>query len=307
MKNDMILLDGKKLAQKIKQELKDEIKELKKQGIIPHLGVILVGEDPPSIIYVRNKENACFDVGITTETKRFSVHDSQKLVINQIREWNKNRKISGILVQLPLPEHFSCEAVLSEIEPSKDVDGLSPDNLGRLITGKPLFYPCTPLGIIELLSAHNIPIEESHCVIIGRGALVGKPLANMLLLKQKCGNATVTVCHSRTRNLTEFTRMADILIVAIGKPEIIKEEMIKERVTIIDVGVNRIKTATGEKLVGDVDFLSVKDKVSAISPVPGGVGPMTVAMLLKNTVQAAKMSLRATEEHKSIERKCTSL
>lgn len=309
----MLLLDGKKVAAEIKASLKKEVVELKPKGIFPCLGVILVGEFPPSVIYVRNKETACQEVGINTKTMRLAENISENELLSYIENWNQDKTINGILVQLPLPKHINTQKVLDTIIPQKDVDGLSSYNLASLIANRePYFYPCTPLGIITLLKNYNITIEGRHCVIIGRGELVGKPLANMLL--QKSCNATVTVCHTKTPNLSSFTQQGEILIVAIGQAQCVKKVMVRNGAVVIDVGVNRIESKSTDqpqkepeltnltttnhpqtvstkqksKLVGDVDFDDVKDIVSAITPVPGGVGPMTVAMLLSNTVLAAK-------------------
>lgn len=286
----MIILDGKALAQQIRQEMKQEVNDLKIQGITPGLGVILVGEFPPSVIYVRNKENACTEVGIKTQTLRLKSDISEAALLDVINTWNQDKNINGILVQMPLPKHIEHQKILDTIKPSKDVDGLSTFNLGRLVAGEsPYFYPCTPLGIVEILKRNDIQIEGKHCVIIGRGELVGKPLANMLLKKEKAGNATVTVCHRKTNDIGHHTRQADILIVAIGQAEFLKKDMVRQGTVVIDVGVNRINISDNKtKLVGDVDYNAVKDIVSAITPVPGGVGPMTVTMLLNNTIRAAK-------------------
>ncbi len=287
----MILLDGKKLSAQIRNELKQEVVDLNKQGIFPNLGVILVGEFAPSVIYVRNKETACAEVGIKTETLRIKDDITEKELEAIIQGWNQDKKINGILVQMPLPRHINHQKILDSINPMKDVDGLSDKNLGHLIAGEsPKFYPCTPSGIIEILMRYEITIEGKHCVIVGRGELVGKPLANMLLRKDKIGNATVTVCHSRSENVGYYTRQADILIVAIGQPYFITADMVKQGAVVIDVGVNRINLFDNKtKLVGDVEFEPVSKIASAITPVPGGVGPMTIAMLLKNTVKAARI------------------
>lgn len=288
----MIILDGKTLAAKIRQELKLEVSELIKKNIVPHLGVILVGEFAPSVIYVRNKETACAEVGIKTQTLRFNEDITEQQLLEKIREWNDDKTIHGILVQMPLSKSIDEQKVLDAIKPFKDVDGLSAMNLGHLVSGKPpIFYPCTPSGIIELLIRYGITIEGKHCVVVGRGELVGKPLANMLLKKDKTGNATVTVCHSQTQNISNFTRQADILIVAIGQAKFIQKDMVKQGAIVVDVGVNRISKNGSTKLVGDVDFDEVSKIASAITPVPGGVGPMTIAMLLKNTVKAAKQQI----------------
>jgi len=287
----MILLDGKALSAKIRGELKNEVAGLITQGIVPHLGVILVGEFAPSVIYVRNKETACAEVGIKTQTLKLKDNTTEKELLGIIEEWNKDRNIHGILVQMPLPKGIDEQKILDSIKPYKDIDGLSTMNLGRLVSGdSPYFYPCTPLGIIELITHYGISIETKHCVIVGRGKLVGKPLANILLQKNRKLNATVTVCHSKTINIGDYTRQADILIVAIGRVNFITKEMVKPGAVVVDVGTNRINISVQKtKLVGDVEFETVKDIVSAISPVPGGVGPMTIAMLLKNTINAAKM------------------
>jgi methylenetetrahydrofolate dehydrogenase (NADP+)/methenyltetrahydrofolate cyclohydrolase len=281
-------LDGKKLSDQIKSELTTEVASLKQKGIFPKLGVILVGEFPPSIIYVRNKEKACFKVGIETETIRLARDIKIDTILSIIDKWNNDEKHHGILVQMPLPDHISQDEILMRINPKKDVDGLTPVNFGKLITSEPYFYPCTPLGIIELLKANQIEIQGKHVVIVGRGGLVGKPLANMLLQKNSDhGNATVTVCHTKTKDISAMTRQADILVVAIGSPKFLKRDMVKSGVVIIDAGTNRVEVNGEPKLVGDVDFEEVEKVVSAITPVPGGVGPMTVAMLLKNTIKSA--------------------
>lgn len=282
------ILDGKKLSDLIKTELTSEVTSLKQKGTIPKLGVILVGEFPPSIVYVRNKEKACLKVGIETETIRLTKDTKIEAILAIIDKWNNDEKHHGILVQMPLPDHISQDEVLMRINPQKDVDGLTPINFGKLITSEPYFYPCTPLGIIELLKANEIKIQGKHAVIVGRGGLVGKPLANMLLQKNSDhGNATVTVCHTKTKDIGAMTRQADILVVAIGSPKFLKADMVKQGVIIIDAGTNRVEVNGEQKLVGDVDFDEVKEVASAITPVPGGVGPMTVAMLLKNTVKSA--------------------
>ena len=286
------ILDGKKLSDQIKSELTSEVSRLKQKRIVPKLGVILAGEFPPSVVYVRNKERACLNVGIETETERLTKDTKIETILAIIDKWNNDEKHHGILVQLPLPDHISQDEVLVRINPKKDVDGLTPINFGRLISSEPYFYPCTPSGIIELLKANEIQIQGKHVVIVGRGELVGKPLANMLLLRNsERGNATVTVCHTKTKDIGEMTRQADILVVAIGSPKFLKGDMVKPGAVVVDVGVNRIEVEGGTKLVGDVDFDEVKEVASAITPVPGGVGPMTVAMLLKNTVKSAKNSI----------------
>jgi methylenetetrahydrofolate dehydrogenase (NADP+) / methenyltetrahydrofolate cyclohydrolase len=282
------ILDGKKLSDQIKSELATEVASLKQNGILPKLGVILIGEFPPSIVYVRNKEKACLKVGIETETIRLARETKIETILTIIDKWNNDEKYHGILVQMPLPDHISQDEVLMRISPKKDVDGLTPVNFGKLLTSEPYFYPCTPLGIIELLKANEIEIQGKHVVIVGRGGLVGKPLANMLLQKNPDhGNATVTVCHTKTKDISAMTRQADILVVAIGSPKFLKKDMVKPGVAIVDAGTNRVEVNGEPKLVGDVDFEEVEKVASAITPVPGGIGPMTVAMLLKNTVKSA--------------------
>lgn len=296
----MLLLDGKALAAKIREELKTHVAELKNQGVIPHLGVVLVGEFAPSVIYVRNKETACADIGIRTETLRLKDDISEQQLLDVINAWNEDKKTHGILVQMPLPKAIDEQKILDTIKYNKDVDGLSAKNLGYLIANRPpTFYPCTPLGIIEILTRYDISIEGKHCVVVGRGELVGKPLANILLKKEKKCNATVTVCHSKTEHIETYTRQADILIVAIGQPKFIKGDMVKDGAVVIDAGTNRVDIGDNKtKLVGDVDFETVKDKVLAITPVPGGVGPMTIAMLLKNTINAARCASQPASQAK---------
>lgn len=281
------ILDGKALSLRLQTEIGERVAQLKDGGIVPTLAVILVGEDLPSVIYVRNKEGACQRVGIATHTERLPQSTTESELLGRVERYNRDPAYHGILVQLPLPDHISQDRILAEIRPEKDVDGLNPINFGRLIGSEPLFYPCTPAGIIEILIQNSIEIEGRHVVIVGRGSLVGKPLANMLLQKSKQGNATVTICHTKTPDLGYFTRQAYILVAAIGSPKTIKADMVKDGATVIDVGVNRVDG----KLVGDVDFDNVKEVAGAITPVPGGVGPMTITMLLKNTLKAAERSL----------------
>jgi methylenetetrahydrofolate dehydrogenase (NADP+) / methenyltetrahydrofolate cyclohydrolase len=282
------ILDGKALAQQIRDDVRQGVAALSGQGIVPRLNVALVGDDGPSALYVRSKEKACAEVGIQTETARLPASTTQEKLLGLVAEWNRNPKVHGILVQLPVPEQIDPESILMAISPRKDVDGLNPMNLGRILSSEPDFYPATPSGILEILSHYGILVAGRHVVIVGRGELVGKPLANMLLQKKPGGNATVTVCHSQTPDIGSFTRQADIVVAAAGKANLIRAEMVKAGVVVIDVGTNRIPTETGSKLVGDVDFAGVASIASAITPVPGGIGPMTVAMLLKNTVKAAK-------------------
>lgn len=275
-----VVIDGKKVAAQIKSQLNIEVKEFKRNGGECGLAVIIVGENPASKIYVRNKIASCVEVGIKSYHYELPEEVDEEEVINLIEELNANKEVYGILVQLPLPKKFNERRVLAAINPEKDVDGFSSYQMGKLVLGEECFPSCTPRGIIELLHAYNIPLEGKRAVVVGRSNTVGKPMAIMLLKE----NATVTVAHSKTQNLGELTLQADILVVAIGKAKFIKENMVKEGAVVIDVGMNRVDG----KLCGDVDFEAVKNKCSYITPVPGGVGPMTVTMLLKNTVDAAR-------------------
>jgi len=282
------IIDGKGIAEKIREEIKVQAGELKtKHGIVPGLAVVLVGDDPASQIYVRNKKLACEKAGIDSIEYRKPADYPEAELLKLIEELNRNPEIDGILVQLPLPSHLDENRVLFAVNPDKDVDGLHPTNLGRLVTGAPVFLPCTPAGIQELLVRSGTRIEGANVVIVGRSNLVGKPLAMILMQKQKHANATVTVCHTRTRNLAEHTRNADILVVAAGQPMAVTADMIKPGAVVIDVGTNRLETG----LVGDVDFERAREVASKITPVPGGVGPMTIAMLLRNTLKSAQIRL----------------
>jgi methylenetetrahydrofolate dehydrogenase (NADP+)/methenyltetrahydrofolate cyclohydrolase len=278
------LIDGKAVAAQIYEELKPRVEELRKRGLQPGLAVILVGDSPASQVYVRNKERACEKLGIRSFRHHLPTETREEEVLTLIETLNADPQVHGILVQLPLPAHISEREVLYHIVPQKDVDGFHPYNLGRLMIGDPLFLPCTPRGIQELLLRYQIEMEGKHVVIVGRSNIVGKPLAMMLVQKARGANATVSLCHTKTANLAEHTRRADILVVACGSPRAVTGDMVREGVVVIDVGINRV----GEKLVGDVDFESVIEKASYITPVPGGVGPMTVAMLMANTVSAAE-------------------
>lgn len=287
------IIDGKGIAAEIKRELKGEVDNLGKQGITPGLAAILVGNDPASQVYVRNKSTACERVGIYSETRRLVGETTTKELISLIGELNQRRDIHGILVQLPLPPPIDKKLIFTSLSPMKDVDGLSPVSLGMILWGNPTFTPCTPAGILELLQRSGIDPQGKRAVVVGRSRLVGLPLANLLALKKKGGNATVTLCHSLTPGLASITKGADILIAALGRPQFIRGEMIKKGAVVIDVGINRVEdpsTKKGYRLVGDVEFKSACKVASAITPVPGGVGPMTVAMLLRNTVQAARWS-----------------
>jgi len=285
------IIDCKQVSAQVREELKQEVARLKQRGIVPGLGVILVGDDPASESYVTGKERACDEIGIYSDDNRLPASASQKEVLLLVHRMNKDPDIHGILVQLPLPKHIKEGEVMLAIDPAKDVDGIHPMNVGRMVLGGRAFLPCTPHGIVQLLVRSGVKIEGSHVVIVGRGNLVGKPLANMLIRKNATGNATVTVCHTLTKDLAYYTRQADILIAAAGNPKTITADMVKDGVVVVDVGVNRVPDATkkaGYRLVGDVDFEAVKEKASLITPVPGGVGPMTITMLLYNTVEAAK-------------------
>lgn len=276
-----ILIDGKQASREIRDALRAEAARLKAAtGIVPGLAVILVGENPASRIYVGSKEKACEEAGFLSRVYRVPAETAERDILKRIRMLNDDRKIHGILVQLPLPAHIRAEAVIEAIDPRKDVDGFHPYNTGRLFSGNPLHRPCTPLGILTLLDRYGIVMEGKDAVIVGRSNIVGKPLALMLLSR----NATVTVCHTRTKNLPEVTRRAEILVAAAGKAEMIEARMVRDGAVVIDVGVNR---GADGRLVGDVAFAGAAEKASHITPVPGGVGPMTIAMLLKNTLQAA--------------------
>ncbi len=288
------ILSGKDIAKDIRKELKEEIAELKeKHNLVPGLAVALVGEDPASQVYVRSKVRTCEKLGVNSIEKRLPEDVSEAVLLQIIDEWNKDDAVHGILVQLPLPKHIDEQKVLMSIRPDKDVDGFHPINVGKMLIGTPDFLPCTPHGCQQILMRSGIETEGKHVVIVGRSNIVGKPLAAILVQKKKGANATVTICHTRTRNMEQITRQADILIAAAGVPKIIKADMIKEGAVVIDVGVHRIgKTESGkDKLCGDVDFDEVCKKASAITPVPGGVGPMTITMLMMNTVRSAKMRL----------------
>lgn len=275
------IINGKDLAKQLREEMKEEVKQLTKQGITPHLSVILIGDDPASHSYVNGKEKASTEVGISSEIIRMDTTISEEQLVTKINELNNDDSVHGILVQLPIPDHINEQRVIESIDPKKDVDGFHPINIGRMMVGQDAFLPCTPYGIMTMLQSKKIQVEGKHVVVIGRSNIVGKPMGQLLLNN----NATVTYCHSRTKDLKSYTKQADILIVAIGKEHVIDASFIKDDAVVIDVGVNR--TAEG-RLTGDVDFDHVKEKASFITPVPKGVGPMTITMLLKNTIKAAK-------------------
>jgi len=290
------IIDGKQVAADMRAELKAEVAELATKGIVPGLAVVLVGEDPASKSYVTAKERACEELGIYSDDNRLAADTPQKDLMALIDKLNKDPKINGILVQLPLPDGLNEAEVLLAIDPAKDVDGFHPVNVGKMVVGEKAFLPCTPHGVIQLLIRNGVKLEGAEVVIVGRSNIVGKPLANMLIQKNVTGNATVTVCHTRTRNLAEHTKRADIVIAAAGRPDTVTADMVKDGVVVIDVGVNRVGEKPSKKdpnrmvaiLKGDVDFEAVKEKASLITPVPGGVGPMTITMLLYNTVESAK-------------------
>lgn len=276
------ILSGTELSKKIRAQLKQNVDELKKGGINPGLAVILVGDDPASRIYVGKKKKACEELGIKSFEYLIDGGVREEELLELIRTLNNDRNVNGILVQLPLPEHINEEKILLEINPRKDVDAFHPCNAGRIMTGNPVFLPCTPAGIMELIKESGVDPSGKECVIIGRSNIVGKPQAMLLL----AANGTVTICHSKTKNLEEVCRRADILVVAIGKPEFVKGSFVKPGAVVIDVGMNRLENG---KLTGDVEYSSVAEKASAITPVPGGVGPMTITMLMDNTIKAAKL------------------
>ena len=286
------IISGTKIAKTIRAELAEEIQQLKSEhNIIPGLAVVLVGENPASQVYVRMKNKACHDIGIYSEQHTLAVDITEADLLQLVNELNQNPKINGILVQLPLPDHIDEHKILNTILPEKDVDGFHPVNMGKLLIGEKGFKPCTPYGVQKMLVYAGVQVEGAHVVVVGRSNIVGKPVASILMQKQQDANATVTVCHSRTKDLPAVTRQADILIAAIGVPEFITADMVSEDAVVIDVGVNRVDdpgTEKGYKLVGDVKFDEVSQKCKAISPVPGGVGPMTITMLLYNTVESAK-------------------
>lgn len=277
-----IILDGKETAKKIREGLTNEVTELKNNGIVPKLAVIMVGDDNSSKIYVRNKSKACEEIGIEFTEYLLSENTTQSELMELIDKLNNEKEINGILLQSPIPKHLDINEAFREISPDKDVDGFNPVNVGKLVLGQNTFISCTPFGIIKLLEEYNIPLEGKNAVIIGRSNIVGKPMSQCLLNK----NATVTICHSKTNNLKEYTKNADILVSAIGKAKFITKDMIKDGAIVIDVGMNR---NTEGKVCGDVDFENVKDITNYITPVPGGVGPMTIAMLMNNVVKATKM------------------
>ena len=287
------IISGTEVAKAIREELKIEVAELKeKHDIVPGLVTILVGEDPASQSYVSAKNKTAHALGIHSEQVTLPADTSEQDLLAIVDKYNKDKNIHGILVQLPLPKHINETNVLYAIDPAKDVDGFHPVNVGKMVVGEECFLPCTPHGILELLVRSGVETSGAEVVVIGRSNIVGKPIANLMLQKRKGGNATVTLCHTRTKDMAAHCKRADIIIAAVGVPKMVTADMVKDGVVIIDVGVNRIgKTAEGKAiLAGDVDFDAVKEKASYITPVPGGVGPMTITMLMKNTVQAARQT-----------------
>jgi methylenetetrahydrofolate dehydrogenase (NADP+)/methenyltetrahydrofolate cyclohydrolase len=286
------ILSGKELGEKMRQEMKIEVSALKeKHDLVPSLAVVLVGDDPASLSYVKGKEKACATVGINVTKHKFDADYPEDRLLKLISDMNQDPMIHGILVQLPLPRHINEEKVLYAIDPDKDVDGFHPINVGRLMIGAPGYIPGTPHGIQQMLLRNGIEIAGKHVVIVGRSNIVGKPLALLLIQKKTGANATVTICHTGTKNMGDMTKQADILVVAAGRAHTVNADMVKQGAVVIDVGVNRVEDSTkksGYRLIGDVEFEEVSAKASAISPVPGGVGPMTITMLLHNVIQAAK-------------------
>lgn len=288
----MELIDGKKISAQIKQELADEVARLKAEGKkVPHLVAVLVGNDAASETYVASKVKACREVGFKSTELRYSADMTEEQLLEVVEKLNADTDVDGYIVQLPLPKHISEQKILLAIDPGKDVDGFHPCNVGKMVTGLPTYLPATPAGIVELLKRYHIPTQGKHCVVIGRSNIVGTPMSVLMSRKAEYADCTVTICHSRTHNIKEYTLQADILIVALGKPHFVTADMVKEGVVIVDVGIHRIasdKTKSGFRLVGDVDFENVAPKCSYITPVPGGVGPMTIVSLLQNTLKACK-------------------
>ena len=286
------IISGTQIAAEIREELKGRVKKLSEKGVTPSLAVVLVGEDPASISYVTAKAKGAEEIGMHEETIRLPADTPEEEVIKTVDKLNKDPKFHGILVQLPLPKHVSTDKVINYISPEKDVDAFHPVNVGKLLRGEPCPMPCTPHGVQELLIRSGYDPGGKHVVICGRSNIVGKPLAAILMQKKKGANATVTVCHTGTKDLPSFSRQADIVVAAMGSPKAITADMVRDGAVVIDVGVNRVEDKTREKgfrLVGDADFDAIKEKAEAITPVPGGVGPMTVTMLLMNTVEAAEL------------------
>ena len=288
-------IDGKQISAEIRSEVAAEVAKLKAAGVEPGLAVILVGDNPASVSYVTAKERACVEVGIRSFPIRMAADTSEEVLLAEIERLNQDSAVHGILVQLPLPKHIDESAVIRAISPEKDVDGFHPISLGKMVLGEDTFLPCTPHGIIQLLIRSGVETSGKHVVVVGRSNIVGKPVANLLIQKAAGANATVTICHTGTKDIASFTRQADILIVAAGRPNTVTADMVKPGVVVIDVGVNRIEDATkknGFRLVGDVDYPAISEIADKITPVPGGVGPMTIAMLMANTAKSAANTLK---------------
>ena len=290
------ILSGKKVSSSFYTSIKPRIDSLKSSDIIPGLAVILVGDNAASAVYVRNKTKKFNELGLYSDTITFSDSVSQDEIISKIQELNHNQSFHGILVQLPLPDHINDDLIINSIDPKKDVDGFHPYNLGCLIYGKSGFVPCTPKGIMRILDYYDIDLSNKHVVVVGRSNIVGRPISILTSMKKKFSNATTTLCHSGTKNISQYTQNADVIILALGSSEYLSNEDVKEGAVIIDVGINRINDSTekGFKLVGDADYKSMIDHAGAITPVPGGVGPMTIAMLVENTVEAAEKSINSS-------------
>ena len=291
MPNNPLILSGKEVSLAVKSDLKDRIEKLKEKGVVPGLTAVLVGEDPASQVYVRSKERQSAKLGFNSQVLRLADSTSQDELLKVVQELNQDVQVHGILVQLPLPKHIDSQLIIETINPEKDVDGFHPVSVGKLVLDLDGFVSCTPAGILEIMKYYKIETSGKHVVVVGRSNIVGKPMANLMIQKKDMGNATVTLVHTRTPDMGVHTRQADILIAAAGVPEFITEDMVKDGAVVIDVGINRVDDASREKgyrLVGDVDFAGVSEKCSAITPVPGGVGPMTIAMLLSNTVKSAE-------------------
>ena len=292
------IIDGTSIAKEIRGEVAEGVVEMKqKHGVVPGLTAVLVGDDPASNVYVRNKEKAAMEAGISADVVKLPAETAQEDLLATLAGLKGRESVHGILVQLPLPPQIDEDVIIEAIDPDKDVDGLHPANVGRLVAGKPRFVPATPAGIQQMLLRSGYDPEGQHVVVCGRSNIVGKPTTNLLMQRLSGSNATVTVCHTRTKNLAEITRQADILIAAMGSPRVITADMVQEGVVVLDVGINRVdapERKRGYRLVGDVDFDPVSEKAAAITPVPGGVGPMTIAMLLHNTLKAARLSIHPT-------------
>lgn len=283
------IIDGKAVAAQVREHVAAEVAEFQAaSGVTPHLVAVLVGGDPASAVYVRNKQNACSKAGLRSTLHKLPTETSQAELLKLVHDLNSNPEVHGILVQLPLPQHIDEQAILDAVTPLKDVDCFHAENVGLMVQGRPRFLPCTPHGVQQLLIASDTVVAGAHAVVLGRSEIVGKPMAMMLVQRGAAANATVTICHSKTRDLVGLCRQADIVIAAIGQPKFVTAEMVKPGAVVIDVGINRV----GDELVGDVDYAAVSQVASAITPVPGGVGPMTIAMLLKNTLTAARIQTR---------------